>query len=286
MAALAGNERRSVAGDPAPTPFDVFVLLLTIFSMMNVIIMALLIRQQIVNVVLIVDGVICLVLLADFLHRLHRAPSKRGYFFGELGWLELIGSLPVPGLRFARLPRAIQVGREVRISGLRRLGRSANADRAGSSLLVAVFLTFIVLQFGSMAVLRVEEGADDANILSASDALWWSYVTITTVGYGDRYPVTNAGRNIGVALLTIGVALFGVLTGFLANLFLAPRRTQKHESASEAADLRSQIEELRYLITELREQAVAVEPADADDSRRETIASAATLEGRGDHEHG
>ena len=101
------------------------------------------------------------------------------------------------------------------------------ADRAGSSLLAAVFLTIVVLQYGSMAILRAEDDAEDANIHTASDALWWSYVTITTVGYGDRYPVTNFGRNIGVVVLTIGVGLFGVLTGFLANLFLAPKRARR-----------------------------------------------------------
>jgi len=262
------------------------VLLLTIFSMFNVILVVLLIRQQIVDVVLIVDGVISFVLLVDFFHRLRRAPSKRGYVFGELGWLDLIGSLPVPGLRFARLPRVLKVGRAAVDSGLHNIGRSANADRAGSSLLAAVFLTIVVIQFGSMSVLRVEEGADGANILSASDALWWSYVTITTVGYGDRYPVTNAGRNIGVALLTIGVALFGVLTGFLANLFLAPRRSRKQESMNEAAELRLQIDELRRLIADLRAQVVAGERTVDDDAGRETIASSVTAEGRGDHEHG
>jgi voltage-gated potassium channel len=67
-----------------------------------------------------------------------------------------------------------------------------------------------------------ERGAPDANILSASDAMWWVYVTITTVGYGDHYPVTNGGRLVGIMIMTMGVGLFGTLAGFIANKLLAP----------------------------------------------------------------
>jgi len=52
---------------------------------------------------------------------------------------------------------------------------------------------------------------------------------VTTVGYGDKYPVTNPGRLVGVLLLTIGVGLFGVLTGYLANAFLKPKAAEQHE---------------------------------------------------------
>jgi hypothetical protein len=86
-----------------------------------------------------------------------------------------------------------------------------------------------------MAVLGAEDDAEGSNIHTASDAIWWCYVTITTVGYGDRYPVTNLGRSIGVIVLTIGVGLFGVLTGFLANLFLAPKRAEQAQATDDAA---------------------------------------------------
>jgi voltage-gated potassium channel len=103
-------------------------------------------------------------------------------------------------------------------------------------------------------VLAAEARADNANILTASDALWWSYVTVTTVGYGDRFPVTTSGRVVGVAMLTIGVGLFGVLTGFLANAFLAPKRTAPDQGQQPADDLRQEIEELKHLVRELGER--------------------------------
>ncbi len=82
----------------------------------------------------------------------------------------------------------------------------------------------LVLQFGSISILAVEEHADGANITSASDALWYTLVTISTVGYGDRFPVTNAGRLIGTLIIVVGVGIFGTFTGYLANLFLGPGR--------------------------------------------------------------
>lgn len=277
-----GTPERSA--EPAPTGFDVFVLLLTIFSLINLVLEGVLLNQEVVNVILIVDGAICIVFFVDFLLRLYRAPSKRAYLIGDLGWLELLGSLPLPVLRIARIPRMVRVGRELRTRGLSRIGRQANSDRAGSSLLAAVFMTIVVLQYGSMTMLRVEDGAANANIRSASDALWWSYVTITTVGYGDRYPVTNHGRVIGVAMLSIGVGLFGVLTGFLANLFLAPRRARRREPEESQQRMSLELEELRGLIAELRSQTAGATHHEAENqSRHDPLASTPATERRLDH---
>ena len=286
MTARAHRQLPPAVRPPVPTGFDVFVLALSILSLINILLEALLARADVVNVVLIVDGVICLALIADFLWRLHSAPSKRGYFIGEWGWLDLLGSLPVPGLRLFRLARVVRVGRAIRFYGLRGLRRSAEADRAGSSLLGAVFLTIVVLQYGSMAILGIEDDAEGSNIHTASDALWWSYVTITTVGYGDRYPVTDLGRNIGVAVLTIGVGLFGVLTGFIANLFLAPRRGKQDRPTEPAPDLRPELDELRRLIAELRAQMLGTAESNvAGPDRHETVASTPSAPRRLDHEH-
>ena len=83
-----------------------------------------------------------------------------------------------------------------------------------------------MLQFGSLGILRFEQYAPEGNIKTASDALWYVIVTISTVGYGDRFPTTNAGRLLGSLIIVVGVGIFGTFTGYLANLFLSPRRSE------------------------------------------------------------
>ena len=92
---------------------------------------------------------------------------------------------------------------------------------------------------------------------SAGDAIWWALVTITTVGYGDRYPVTDQGRTIGVFLLFAGIALFSVLTGFIANLFLAPRRRLRLAERG-GSDLQVSIDAVRDLVGEQEASAAAM----------------------------
>jgi len=68
-----------------------------------------------------------------------------------------------------------------------------------------------------------------SNIKSAEDAIWWTIVTVTTVGYGDKYPVTTEGRVIGILVMVAGVGLFGTYTGFIASLFVGQNRDEKKQ---------------------------------------------------------
>jgi voltage-gated potassium channel len=240
--------------DPQLTNFELFVLGVSILSLLNILLAIAPLSGPVTDVVLIVDGVLCLVFLGDFLLRFKRAPVKRVYLVRDQGWLDLLGSLPFPGLRLARIFRIVRSGRAVRHFGIRGIWRMISADRAGSALLGTLFLAIIVLQFGSMFVLGAEADQENTNIKTASDALWWSYVTVTTVGYGDRFPVTNQGRLVGIAMLTIGIGLFGVLTGFLTNALLSPKQATSDQGADDAKDMSLEIKELKRLVQELGEQ--------------------------------
>ncbi|MEZ4624021.1 MAG: hypothetical protein R2843_04370 [Thermomicrobiales bacterium] len=148
--------------------FDLFILVLSWFSLFNLV-LVIAIRSEIRNVVLAVEVVICLFLIADVLFRLRRAESKRA-LLRERGWLEIIGSLPVPGLGLARLSHAAG-GRELVNKVAEKPGASRVRTWRAVHSWAVVFLTILVVQFGSMGVLRVERDAPDATISTASDAL-------------------------------------------------------------------------------------------------------------------
>src|SRR6266702_1876214 len=211
------------------TNYEIFILALSVLSIFNLLLEILPIDQDVKNLVEIIDVALTPIFLADFLYRLISAPGKWEYLVKGGGWLDFIGSLPFPGLRVARLFRMWRAYKGLRRIGMRNLWHTFLKSRAESALLTIIFLTIVVLECAGIFILVTERNNANANIKTASDALWWEYVTVTTVGYGDKYPVTNPGRLVGVLLLTIGVGLFGVLTGYLANAFLKPKAAEQHE---------------------------------------------------------
>ena len=101
-----------------------------------------------------------------------------------------------------------------------------------------------------------------------SGAIWYTYVTVTTVGYGDRYPVTNPGRVVGVLIMTVGVGLFGTLTGFLASAFVTPAKDDFALSGAGVGapdEVRAELAEIRQQLRELQESAA---PGGACTARR------------------
>jgi hypothetical protein len=87
-----------------------------------------------------------------------------------------------------------------------------------------------------------EENANGSNIHSYPDALWWAIVTVTTVGYGDRFPVTGGGRTVAVILMLVGIGLIGVLTATVASVFIKEHTdANKEEFKKGHADLGQQL---------------------------------------------
>jgi len=198
-----------------------------------------------------VEGALTLVFVIDFVYRLTTARSKRGYFFGQKGYLDLLSCLPA--LRIFRLFRIVRAVRITRQLGGPRIFRELRQELASGALYLVVFVGILVLEVCGLLELRFEENAPGANITTAGDALWWGYVTATTVGYGDQYPVTPGGRITGLIMLTVGVALFATFSGFLANAFLSPRRSKATETSSvEIADIRALLDQQEQTTAELR----------------------------------
>ena len=213
------------------TGYEIFIAILSILSIVNLVFLYFAKDPDIKEVISVMNGVLSVIFIIDFLYRLATAESRSTYFFRRFGWADLLASLPVAQLKVLRIFRLVRVFRLMRAVGTKALLRTVVHDRAGSALALLLLMGLLVLQFGSLEMLYLEQDAVDANITTASDALWYTIVTISTVGYGDQFPVTNAGRLMGSAIIVIGVGIFGTFTGYLANLFLAPRAAKDSTEA-------------------------------------------------------
>jgi len=197
----------------------------------------------------VADNAICGIFLLDFLRNLLEASDAKTYLL-TWGWIDLLSSLPTIDLfrwgRAARIFRIIRVLRGFRAARI--LSTFALDRRAESALWSAALLAILTIVFGSIAILHVEAGAN-ANIRSASDALWWAVVTLTTVGYGDQVPTTVLGRILASVLMIVGVGLFGTLTAFLSSKLLEPdgekQGDQLDEIRRELAAIRSALRNLQ-----------------------------------------
>lgn len=194
-----------------------------------------------------IDFIICLVFVYDFFLRLYRAQAKLAFL--KWGWIDLVSSIPM--VDFLRWGRAVRV---VRIVRLLRAFRSTKflldhlyRNRARGTFATVALISVVMIIFSSIAILNLEN-QPESNIKTPSDALWWAFVTITTVGYGDKFPVTHEGRIVAAALMTAGVGLFGTFTAYVATFFMEEgqqeERSDLQQLVEEVSLLREQVESL------------------------------------------
>jgi voltage-gated potassium channel Kch len=229
---------------------------------------------QILYILLAMDLLLCGLFLLDFARALIVAPNKVAYVFGErpgrslpYGILELIGAIPILFvLRFFRVVRLMRAGWTMSDLKPPALARAVLASRAGSAVYLTMIVTFIVLLFGSIAVLWFELHDPEANIASSTDALWWAFVTITTVGYGDQFPVSGGGRVVAVTTMIVGIGIFGVIAGFLASFLTAHEDEDQGGNGGAGVDQAGSIaSELAALHTEVAELRRSIESARANE---------------------
>ena len=156
----------------------------------------------------------------------------------------------VPALRGLQVLRVLTAGQWL----VRRGSRLAIGRTASALILAVAFVSFVA----SLAVFDAERDAPDANIATFGDAIWWSFTTMSTVGYGDAYPVTLVGRVVAVSLMVVGVSILGIVSATLASTFIAVIRG---EEESDTARIMAKLEAVQSELEELRRQ-----PADSSSS--------------------
>lgn len=194
---------------------------------------------------LVVYGVWALFAL-DYVTRLVLAERRSAFFWRNL--LDL-ASIALPVLRPLRLLRLLAL--------VRVLNRRATASLHGRVAAYVGSSATLIIFVAALAILDAERGHRGSNISSFSDALWWSATTVTTVGYGDRYPVTGTGRLVAVGLMLAGIALLGIVTAAIATWLLGQVRNVETSTEdfidARVTALHGEMTELKTLVQSLIE---------------------------------
>jgi voltage-gated potassium channel len=181
------------------------------------------------------------IFVLDYVVRLVLATERGRYFAHHIPDLLAVA---LPLLRPLRLLRIVTM--------LRLMNRNATASLRGRVAVYVVSATALVVFCAALAVLNAERDKQGSNIENFGDALWWAGTTVSTVGYGDRFPVTAEGRFVAVALMLAGIALLGIITASLATWLIEKvREVEESADAATRRDLAEIREELRLLRAQL-----------------------------------
>ncbi|MGM0635602.1 MAG: potassium channel family protein [Bacteroidota bacterium] len=184
--------------------FSIFLLSLTFFIDDS---------SELYKLISYYDFGLCFFFLYDFFKQLREENNKLKYFF-TIGWLDFLSSVPVVAeFRFLRVFRVFRVIKIIRST--RKLLEFLTTNKKESFFSFIIFIVIVSIIATSSGVLYVEH--EVGNIKTAENTLWWTFVTITTVGYGDFYPVTPEGKILSVILITTGIAAFGAIISYITD---------------------------------------------------------------------
>jgi len=180
----------------------------------------------------------------DYFARLGLSRDRTAFMRANLLDLAVV---VLPLLRPLRLLRLVTL--------LSVLNRNVGGSMRGRVAVYVGGATSLILLIASLAVLDAERGAKGATITTFGDASWWAFTTVTTVGYGDRYPITGQGRFIAGGLMLAGIALLGIVTASLASWLIDKvREVEEHTQAATRADVIALTAEVQALRLELAER--------------------------------
>ncbi len=202
------------------TFLDITIVILSVYVLIVLLIDSMFeLKPELSKLLYLIDDLICLVFIYDFIVRFMRAESK--WKFMKWGWIDMISSIPTfEYLRYGRLIRLFRIIRVLRTyRSLKYISDHVLKNRTRGTFQAVALIAFMMILFGSIAILQVEK-SPESNIKTAEDAIWWAFITISTVGYGDKFPITTEGRIIAGTLMITGVGLFGTFTGYVTAWFI------------------------------------------------------------------
>ncbi|WP_299801561.1 ion transporter [uncultured Shewanella sp.] len=260
---MANKKRWLLQPETPPTPIQLAMMLLSLLSVIVVLVLTFgRVDGETKRLLFMIDFSICLIFMSNFFFELFKASDKASYL--KHHWIDFVASIPaIEALRMARLFQILRVIRLIRMTRSLIVPMLKQRRQATIASLLVALVTILTLS--SVLVLIVESGVEGANIDTAESAIWWALVTISTVGYGDYYPVTTAGHIIGGVVIVCGVSFFGVISGYMASVFVAPDEAEKLDSHTE--EIRSELNmslarmeaNQEKLIAELNELKQAIE---------------------------
>jgi len=219
------------------------------------------------NFVYLADFAICAVLALDYIYRLLR--SKRKAVFIRRYWYEILALIPaymfliVETQFLGAVFRSLRIIRAARILRLTKLTLAATRTvklitTVGrlfirSKVAYLLILALTVIMFSSTAIYTAEAELESSSIKSFFDAIWWSFTTVTTVGYGDIVPTTIEGKTIGIMLMIFGIIVWSGIISLLTTAIIE----RKHEKPNLKQELKTLIKKYidkeKQLATEEKE---------------------------------
>jgi voltage-gated potassium channel len=169
----------------------------------------------------------------EYLYRLYISEGKVKFIFSFYGVIDLLAILPfylatAIDLRSLRLIRLLRLARLLKLvrynSAIVRFGKAIYLVK--EELVIFTVASLVMLYFAAMGIYHFEHEAQPEVFRSIFDSLWWAVATLTTVGYGDIYPITIAGRIFTFFILMLGLGLVAVPTGIVASALSEVRQQQ------------------------------------------------------------